>query len=190
MAKFTVNSGIDFLWMDTEHTVYDLESIAMIPVICRQHGCVPMVRVATLDAGLIKKALDIGASAVMIPQVSNVAEAQLAVRYAKYPPQGIRGVSPIWTMFMDVSYDDYLPNANDETCVIVQVETPEGIENLEAIAEVEGVDVVFAGPSDLAAALGHIGQTNHPVVQKFLDEFPRRVAKTGKASGISVSGFE
>jgi hypothetical protein len=135
MAKFTVNTGIDFLWMDTEHCVYGLESIAMVPVICRLHGCVPIVRVATLDAGLIKKALDIGASAVMIPQVSNAAEAQLAVRYAKYPPEGIRRVSPIWTLFMDVSYSDYLPAANDETCVIVQVETPEGIENLEAIAK-------------------------------------------------------
>jgi 2-keto-3-deoxy-L-rhamnonate aldolase RhmA len=190
MAKFTVNTGIDFLWMDTEHCAYGLESIAMVPVICRQQGCVPMVRVANLDAGLIKKALDIGASAVMIPQVSNATEARLAVRYAKYPPEGSRGVSPIWTMFMDISYEEYLPTANDETCIVVQVETPEGIENLEAIAEVEGVDVVFAGPSDLAASLGYIGQNTHPVVQKFLDDFPRRVAKTGKSSGISLAGFE
>ena len=189
-AKLTVNTGIDFLWIDTEHSLYGLEAIAMVPVICRMIGCIPVVRVATLDPGLIKKALDIGDSAVMTPQVNNAAEARLAVRYAKYPPQGNRGVSPIWTIFMDVSYSDYLPAANDETCVIVQVETPEGIDNLEAIAEVEGVDVVFAGPSDLAASLGYIGQTTHPVVQKFLDEFPRRVAKVGKASGISLTGFE
>jgi hypothetical protein len=112
------------------------------------------------------------------------AEARLAVRYAKYPPEGTRGVSPFWTMLMDVSYSDYLPVANEETCVIVQVETPEGIDNLEAISEVEGVDIVFAGPSDLAASLGHIGQITHPDVQKFLDDFPRRVAKAGKASGM------
>jgi 4-hydroxy-2-oxoheptanedioate aldolase len=190
MAKLTVNTGIDFLWIDTEHSVYGLDSIYMVPVICRISGCVPLVRVATLDPGLIKRALDFGASAVMIPQVSNAAEARLAVRYAKYPPEGSRGVSPLWTMFMDVSYEDYLPVANQETCVVVQVETPEGIKNLESIAEVEGVDVVFAGPSDLAASLGHIGQPTHPAVQKFLDEFPRRVAKSGKASGISVAGFE
>jgi len=190
MAKLTVNTGIDFLWIDTEHSVYGLDSIFMLPVICRMNGCVPLVRVATLDPGLIKKALDIGASAIMIPQVNNAAEARLAVRYAKYPPEGTRGVSPTWTIFMDVSYSDYLPAANEETCVIVQVETPEGIGNLEAIAEVEGVDVVFAGPSDLAASLGHIGQNTHPVVESFLEQFPRRVAKAGKASGISLAGLE
>ena len=190
MAKLTVNTDIDFLWIDTEHSVYGLDSIYMVAVICRLGGCVPLVRVATLDPGLIKRALDFGASAVMIPQVSNAAEARLAVRYAKYPPEGSRGVSPLWTMFMDVSYEDYLPAGNQETCVIVQVETPEGMKNLESIAEVEGVDVVFAGPSDLAASLGHIGQPTHPAVQKFLEEFPCRVMKCGKASGIALAGFE
>jgi 2-keto-3-deoxy-L-rhamnonate aldolase RhmA len=190
MAKLSVDTGIDFLWIDTEHSLYGLESVTMVPVICRMKGCVPVIRVAGLDPGLIKKALDIGASAVMIPQVNNAAEARLAVRYAKYPPQGSRGVSPIWTTFMDVRYSDYLPAANEETCIIVQVESPEGIENLEAIAEVEGVDVVFAGPSDLAASLGYIGQNTHAVVQKFLEEFPRRVAKAGKSSGIALAGFE
>ncbi len=190
MAKLSVNTGIDFLWIDTEHTVYGLESIAMVPVICRMKGCVPVVRVAGLDPTLIKKALDVGASAIMIPQVNNADEARLAVRYARYPPQGSRGVSPTWTIFMDVPYSDYLPVANEETCVIVQVESPEGITNLEAIAAVEGVDVVFAGPSDLAASLGYIGQNTHAVVQKFLEEFPSRVAKAGKSSGISLAGFE
>src|SRR5262249_18609106 len=112
------------------------------------------------------------------------------VQYAKYPPQGTRGVSPLWPIFMDVSYDDYLPVANDETCVVVQVESPGGIQNLEAIAAVDGVDVVFARPLDLSASLGHIGQIGHPTVQKFLEEFPRRVAKCGKASGITLVGYE
>ena len=190
MAKWTVDAGVDFLWIDTEHSLYGLESVAMVPVICRMKGCVPVIRVSGLDPARIKKALDLGASAVMVPQVNNAAEARLAVRYAKYPPQGSRGVSPVWTMFMDVSYADYLPAANEETCVIVQVESPEGIRNLEAIAEVEGVDVVFAGPSDLAASLGYIGQIHHPVVQKFLEEFPRRVGQCGKASGIALAGFD
>jgi 4-hydroxy-2-oxoheptanedioate aldolase len=124
----------------------------------------------------------------MIPQVNTAEEARLAVQYARYPPQGTRGVSPTWTFFLDVPYDDYLPAANAETCVIVQIESREGLRNLEAIASVEGVDVVFAGPMDLSAALGCIGQLNHPDLQAVLEEIPRRAASCGKAAGISLRG--
>lgn len=188
VAKLTLGTGIDFLWIDTEHVPYGTEAVPMLPVLCRMAGCVPVVRVAGLDPCLIKKALDIGASGVMIPQINNAEEARRAVQYAKYPPQGSRGVSPMWTVYMDVPWGDYLPVANEEICVIVQVESPDGIKNLEAIAEVEGVDVVFAGPADLAASMNCIGNIQHPTVQKFLEEFPQRVAKTGKTSGISVGG--
>ena len=96
----------------------------------------------------------------------------------------------MWTIFMDIEFADYLPHANDETCVILQVESPDGVKNLESIAQVDGVDVVFAGPTDLAASLGYIGQSDHPVVKRFLEEFPRRVAVTGKPSGIAVDGAQ
>jgi 4-hydroxy-2-oxoheptanedioate aldolase len=190
IAKLTVDTGVDFLWIDTEHRPFDTFEIRWIPMICRRKDCVPLVRVAGLDPREIKKALDVGASAIMVPQVNTADEARLAVQYAKYPPQGTRGVSPLWPIFMDVSYDDYLPAANAETCVVVQIESPAGIANLDAIAAVDGVDVVFAGPLDLSASLGHIGQIGHPDVQKFLADFPRRVARSGKASGITLVGFE
>ena len=143
-----------------------------------------MIRVAGLDSERIKKALDIGANTIMVPQVDTAEDARLAVEYAKYPPDGSRGISPLWTQFMDVSWDDYLPQANAETCVVVQIESPQGVENLAAIAAVDGVDVVFAGPMDLSATFGHIGQTSHPDVMKFLEAFPARVAKAGKAAGV------
>jgi 4-hydroxy-2-oxoheptanedioate aldolase len=190
IAKLTVNTGVDFLWIDTEHRPFGAFEIRWIPMICRRKDCVPLVRVAGLDAAEIKKALDIGASAIMVPQVNTADEARRAVQYAKYPPQGTRGVSPLWPIFLDVSYDDYLPAANDETCIVVQIESPAGIANLDAIAAVEGVDVVFAGPLDLSASLGHIGQVGHPAVQQFLAEFPRRVAANGKASGITLVGYD
>lgn len=189
-AKFTVNSGVDFLWVDLEHRPYDVAEVRWVPILCRQKGCACLVRVAGLDPQLIKKALDIGANSIMVPQVNTADEARLAVQYAKYPPKGSRGISPLWTFFMDVAWDDYLPAANDETCVIVQVETPEGIANLDEIAAVDGVDVVFAGPMDLSASLGHIGKPGHPDVQRFLEEFPRRVASHGKAAGITFGDFE
>ena len=140
-----------------------------------------MVRVPGLDPIAIKKALDIGASTVMVPQVGTEDEAKRAVEYAKYPPQGSRGITPTWTTFLDVSWDDYLPAANDETCVIVQIESPQGIANLDAIAAVEGVDVVFAGPADLSASLGVIGQLQHPKVQAV----PGRVSRSASAPSAS-----
>ncbi|MDB5340551.1 MAG: 4-hydroxy-2-oxo-heptane,7-dioate aldolase [Planctomycetaceae bacterium] len=189
-AKLTVDSGIDFLWVDLEHRPFEVNDVRWVPIICRQKDCACVVRVAGLDPQLIKKALDIGANCIMIPQVNTAEEARLAVQYAKYPPQGSRGISPLWTIFMDVAWDDYLPVANDETCIIVQVETPEGIRNLEAIASVEGVDVVFAGPTDLSASLGHIGKANHPEVQAFLADFPRRVQACGKTAGITFADLD
>lgn len=190
-AKMAINCDVDFLWIDLEHRPYGVSEVRWLPILCRQRGVAPMVRVPNLDGGVIKKALDVGANTVMVPQVDTADQAKRAVEYAKYPPQGSRGVSPSWTTFMDVSWDDYLPAANAETCVVAQIESPAGIANLDAIAAVDGVDVVFAGPSDLAASLGVIGQLGHPKVRAFLADFPQRVsAASGKAAGIALAGVE
>jgi 4-hydroxy-2-oxoheptanedioate aldolase len=188
--QLTISTGIDFLWIDTEHSTFGLEDVRTVPVLARQNGCMPMIRVAGLDSNLIKKALDLGASAVMVPQVNNAEEARLAVRAAKYPPEGTRGVSPFWTSYRNISWNDYVPHANNETCVVLQVESVEGMRNVEAIAGVEGVDVVFAGPADLSASMGIIGQTRHPKLKSFLAEFPKRVAGTGKTAGMTVGTVE
>lgn len=187
LAKLTVNTGVDFLWVDLEHRPYDTDAVRWIPIICRGVNCACMVRVAGLEASAIKKALDIGANCIMVPQVNTAEEARRVVEYSKYPPMGSRGISPLWTIFMDVAWDDYLPVANQETCVVVQIETPEGIRNAEEIASVEGVDVVFAGPMDLSASLGQIGQIQHPEVKQFLADFPRRVTSCGKIAGITFA---
>ncbi len=190
VAKLTVNTGIDFLWIDLEHRPFGVNEVRWVPIICRTKGCVPMIRVPGLDPMHIKKALDIGANTIMVPQINTAEEARLAVQYAKYPPVGTRGVSPLWTTMMDVAWEEYLPVANEETAIVVQIESPAGIENLESIAEVEGVDVVFAGPADISASLGHIGQPGHPEVQKLLADFPARVAKCGKPAGITFAGHD
>ena len=186
-AKLAINCNPDFLWIDLEHRPYGFNEVRWLPILCRQVGVAPLVRVPGLDPVAIKKALDIGASAVMIPQVGTEDEAKRAVEYSKYPPQGSRGITPTWTTYMDVSWDDYLPAANDETCVVVQIESLDGIANMDAIASVEGVDVVFAGPADLSAVLGVIGQVRHPKVREFLTSFPQRVGVHGKAAGIASS---
>ena len=185
VAKATIDCDVDFLWIDLEHRAYGTQEVRWLPILCRQAGCVPMIRVPGLDPSWIKKSLDIGANTIMVPQINTADEAKRAVEYAKYPPAGSRGISPTWTALMDVTWDDYLPAANDETCVVVQIETPQGIANLDAIAAVDGVDVVFAGPADLSASLGVIGQFDHPKLQQFLADFPQRVADRGKPAGIT-----
>tara|TARA_R110002111_G_C6006949_1_gene374068 strand:- start:8046 stop:8816 length:771 start_codon:yes stop_codon:yes gene_type:complete len=190
LAKLSVDTGIDFLWIDLEHRPYGVNEVKHIPVIARRQGCMPMIRVPGLDPSYFKKALDIGANTIMVPQINNAEEAKLAVEYAKYPPEGTRGVSPDWTMFMDISFDEYLPHANNETAIVVQIESPEGIENIEKIAAVEGVDVVFAGPMDLSASLGIIGQIQHPELLKLLADFPKRVAKANKPAGITFGDMD
>jgi len=188
--QLVISSGVDWLWIDTEHCPFGPESVGVIPVMARRDGCMPLIRVAGLDSNLIKKSLDAGASAIMVPQVNNADEARRAVSAAKYPPEGTRGVSPLWTFHANVTWDDYLPHANKEVCMVLQIESLEGMENLEAIAAVEGVDVLFAGPADLAASMGVIGQMNDPKLKAYLEEFPKLVEKAGKMAGISVGGVE
>ena len=190
LAKFTVDCGIDFLWIDLEHRPYGPYEVRWLPIICRQAGCSPMIRVPGVDPIWTKKALDIGANTIMVPQVNNADEAKRAVEYAKYPPEGSRGISPLWTALMDYTWQEYLPEANAETAIVIQVESPEGMENLDEISAVEGVDVVFAGPADLSASMGIIGQFNHPDLLKYLADFPKRVAEHGKPSGITYATLE
>lgn len=190
MASMTCDAGVDFLWIETEHVPYGAESIAMMPVLCRLKGCAPLVRVAGLDSTLIKKALDIGASGIVIPQIETAEEARLAVKFCKYPPEGTRGISPMWTFHVGVSWTDYLPLANSESCVILQIESVAGMRNLEAIADTEGVDVLLIGPMDLSASVGQIGKTDHPEMRKLIAEFPPRIAKTGKVSGFPAASLE
>jgi 4-hydroxy-2-oxoheptanedioate aldolase len=190
IAKFAATTGVDFVWIDTEHSSFGAESIEVLPPLIRQSGAMPMIRIAGLDPSLMKKALDIGGQAIMIPQIDNPEQARLAVQYAKYPPMGTRGISPMWTFYNDVPWSEYLPIANDETMIVAQVESVEALSKVEAIAAVDGVDVVLAGPMDLSAALGHIGEIGHPEVQKFLEDFPARVSAMGKTPGIALGSYE
>ena len=190
VMQYAINAGPDFIWIETEHTPFGTESVECLPVMARRKGITPMIRICNLDAGLIKKALDVGASTLMIPQVESADEARRIVNYAKYPPQGSRGVSPMWTFYMDVPWKDYLPVANEETMIVVQIESTSAMDQVEEIAAVDGVDVLLAGPMDLSASLGIVTQTTHPDVERYLTEFPARVTKAGKVPGIAVAGYD
>ena len=189
-TKQSVNCDPDFLWIDLEHRPHDAYEIRWLPIICRQAGVAPMVRIPGVDPIWTKKALDIGANTIMVPQVNNADEAKRAVEYAKYPSEGTRGITPLWTAMMDYTWEEYLPVANQETAIVIQVESAEGMENLDEIAKVEGVDVVFAGPADLSASMGIIGQFEHPDLVKYLADFPKRVGEHGKPAGITFANIK
>jgi 4-hydroxy-2-oxoheptanedioate aldolase len=117
--------------------------------------------------------------------VQSAEEARAAVEAMRYPPNGIRGVGSALARASRWSrVDDYVRRADAEMCTLVQVETPRGVEHLDAILAVNGVDGVFIGPADLAASMGHLGEPGHPEVRKTIDDTIRRIVASGKAAGI------
>jgi len=136
-----------------------------------------------------KRLLDIGAQTLLIPFVQNANEAKQAVAACRYPPAGVRGITTGGRASRFGRVGSYLKEADREICLLVQVETQAAIDEIEAIAAVDGVDGIFVGPSDLSASMGHIGNPAHPDVQRAIEIAARRIAASGKASGI-LTGVE
>ncbi len=147
----------------------------------------PIVRPAWNDMVLIKRILDVGAQSILVPFVQNAEEAKRAVAATRYPPEGVRGITGSGRASRYGRTKDYLKKANSEICVLVQCETREALEHLEAIAAVEGVDGIFIGPADLSASFGHIGNPQHPEVQKAIEDVAKRLKKARQACGNSDS---
>jgi 4-hydroxy-2-oxoheptanedioate aldolase len=183
-ADIVADSGFDWLLLDTEHSPNELPDIFSALQATNHSAAESVVRPAWNDAVLIKRYLDIGAKTLLIPFVQNVEEAERAVAATRYPPKGIRGVTGSGRASRFGRVQDYLKTASDEICVLVQLETPAAIEHIEAICRVDGVDGVFIGPNDLAASMGHIGDTWHADVQAALKGAARRIVAAGKPAGI------
>ncbi len=186
VAGMICNAGIDFVWICTEHSPYSFERLDVIPSLIRQRGVAPMIRVANNDAGLIKKAYDVGAVAVMVPQVDTPAEVAAAVEHAHYPPEGKRGITPNWPWVAGVDWTHVIRTANEETVLILQLESREAYDNLDAIVEVGGFDVLLVGPMDLSASVGRITETGCDEVQSIMEEVPRRIAGSGIVAGTTL----
>ena len=183
-AEIVAGSGFDWLLIDTEHspnevdtTMAQLQAVAASPVSA-------VVRPAWNDKVLIKRHLDIGAQTLLVPYVQNEEEAAAAVAATRFPPRGVRGVAGMTRATRFGRVADYAKRADTELCLLVQIETRDGIENLEAITRCEGVDGVFIGPADLAAGLGHVGDMAHAEVQSVIREAIRRIRACGKGAGI------
>lgn len=189
-AEIVSDSGFDWLLLDTEHSPNEIPDLVQQLQSVQRGTATPIIRVAWNDAVLAKRALDIGAQTLLFPYVQNAEEAKRAVASTRYPPEGIRGVSVAARASRYGRVPGYLSKANSEICVLVQVETHEAMKELEAIANVPGVDGVFIGPSDLAASLGHLGNPAHPHVQAAIHEAAVRLKKVGKPAGILTGNDE
>lgn len=183
-AEIIAHSGFDWILLDTEHSPNELpDLVAQLQAMGRGTASA-VVRAAWNDAVLVKRILDVGAQSVLLPYVQTADEARRAVAAVRYPPRGIRGVSAGSRASNFGRVKEYLTRADEEICLLVQVETAAGLERLEDIAGVEGVDGVFVGPADLSASLGHLGDTGHPETQSALRTAARRIADLGKSAGI------
>lgn len=184
-AEICAGSGFDWLLLDGEHSPLDLrtmlaqlQSVAPYPV----HA---VLRPPTGDPVLIKQMLDIGAQSLLIPMVETAEQAAMLVRATRYPPHGFRGVGAgIARAARWGRMGDYMERANDEVCLLLQVETRAGLENLEDIAATEGVDGVFLGAADLSASLGYPGQPQHPEVMAAMEKAITTILAHGKAPGL------
>lgn len=190
-AEICAGAGFDWLLFDGEHApntipglLAQLQAVAPYPV----H---PIGRPPAGEAWLIKQYLDIGFQSLLVPFVETAAQAAELVRAMRYPPDGIRGIgaglarAARWSRI-----PNYLDRADGETCLLVQIESAAGIENIDAIAAIEGVVGVFVGPADLSATLGYRGQPTHPDMRRIIGGAVERILRAGKAAGILAADPE
>ena len=189
-VEVIAGAGFDWILLDTEHSPADLENLLTQLQAAAPYASHPVVRVPWNDMVTVKRYLDIGVQTLLIPQVASAEEARNAVAYTRYPPAGLRGVAGATRATRFGRVKDYFKKAADEICVVVQIESGEGLSNLEEIAAVEGIDGVFVGPADLHASLGFPGERAHAEVMPRIDDAISRIVKTGKAAGILANGEE
>ena len=182
-VEVIAGAGYDWILLDMEHSPNDLESLLSQLQAAAPYPTHPVVRVPWNDLVTIKRVLDVGAQSILIPYVSTVAEAQSAVAATRYPPAGVRGMGGTTRATRFGRIQGYAKKAQEEICVLVQVETRQALDSLEAICAVEGVDGVFIGPADLHASLGHTGETANAAVLPLMEEAMRRIRKAGRAPG-------
>lgn len=189
IAEIAASAGYDWCLIDGEHAPNDVPSILAQMQAMNGGAASTVVRVPVGQDWVLKQMLDIGVQTVMVPMVETADQAAAMAAAVRYPPDGVRGLAA--SMIRASGYNavtDYATTANDEICLIVQVESALAIENIDAIAGTEGVDVVFIGPADLSADMGFTGQMDAPEVTAAIKHAVSRITAAGKAAGIITYG--
>jgi 2-keto-3-deoxy-L-rhamnonate aldolase RhmA len=183
-AEILAALGFDWFFVDAEHGPLETRELAAIlRAVGDRTPC--LVRVPEAAEVPIKKTLDLGAAGIIVPQVNSAAQAADVVRFARYSPEGARGVGLARAHGYGLRFAEYLGSANDETAVVVQAESIRAVENIEAIVRVPGVDAVLLGPYDLSASLGRMGKIDDPAVVEAVEH----VTNTCKSAGMPLGYF-
>jgi 4-hydroxy-2-oxoheptanedioate aldolase len=183
-TEILAGAGFDWLLLDMEHSPNELPELLSQLQAMKGGTATAIVRPPWNDMVVFKRLLDIGVQTLLVPYVQTAEEAANAVSYTRYPPHGVRGFAGAPRASGYGRVKDYAHRCGEQICLLVQVETVLGLQNLEAIANVDGVDGVFIGPGDLSAALGHLGNPKHPEVLAAIDDAIARIRACGKAPGI------
>lgn len=180
-AEIFGKAGFDWVMIDMEHGPGDIMTLSSQLQALAPYGVVPLARAPWNDFVTIKRMLDVGLYGILIPYVSTKEEAEQAVRACKYPLEGMRGVAPSPRAGgFGMNGTNYLRNANDQILVMVQIETPEGVANIEEICSVNGLDGIFVGPMDLSCSMGHFANPSAPQVQEAIHKIEAVTMKSDK----------
>lgn len=178
-------AGFDWVLIDGEHAPNDIPSISNQIAVIDKTKSTPIVRPVIGATWMIKQILDCGAQTILVPMVESANQARDLVKAMRYPPEGMRGVGAALARASAFNQrENYLETSNDQMCLLVQVESMAGVNALDDILNVEGVDGVFIGPADLAADMGHLGNPDHQDVQNTIDETIKKIVNANKAAGI------
>ena len=192
IGRIAAEAGAEFVLFDMEHTGWSIETIRMLIATTRSVDAAPLVRVPATQYHFMARVLDMGAMGVMLPMVESADQAQLIADSCRYPPVGRRGAA------FTVSHDDFTggdvvakqQQANKQVLLIAQIETAPGLENVEQIAQVDGIDVLWIGQYDLSTSLGIPGQFDHPTFLDAVDRVLAAVKAAGKAAGFMTLSIE
>jgi 2-dehydro-3-deoxyglucarate aldolase len=182
IAEIMAAAGFDWLAIDLEHSVIDIGKLHSLILAIESNGCVPLVRLTSNSPDIAKRVMDAGAYGAIVPMVNSADDALRAVRSIKYPPHGSRGVGLARAHSYGPGFGDYVKIANDQSILIVQIEHMEGVNNIEEILSVEGIDGLIIGPYDLSGSLGLPGELNHPK----MEEAKKRILDTAREKNIAA----
>ena len=192
-SRFMAHVGFPWLTVDLEHSPIDISAAAAAIAVIADAGCVPLARVPANSHRDIKRVLDAGAMGIVVPMVDTPEQARAAIAAAKYPPQGNRSVGgSLHALAFDAEAGEYYRRANEEILVVLQTESPVGVENAEAIYSLPGVDAIFIGPNDLRAQMRSAdGRDPSPEAHEAMIQEVLRIGKTvGTPVGLHVQTIE